>query len=136
MRLALARLRPAQPLDIEAEPALEIVGVAQLRRVVAIERDDERALVAVADRQVARAFQLAREIRPQPLAFQRQRQQLLLARLGLDRRRQHAGRRPARAVPGFAPVVHGDPAAGLGQAPGDGEANDPGADDDRLRALL
>jgi hypothetical protein len=58
----------------------------QLSRVVAVERDDQRALVAIADRNAGGGFQLAREIRPHALAFECQRQQRLLARLCLDRR--------------------------------------------------
>ena len=110
--------------------------MAQLRGVVAVEGDDHRALVAVFDRHAGGGFQLAREIGPQALAFERQRQQRLLAGLGLDRGGEHAGRGPAGAVPGLAAVIDGDGAAGLREPPGDAEADHAGADDDRLRALL
>ena len=110
--------------------------MAQLRRIVAVQRDDHRALVAILDRDAGGGFEFAREIGPQALAFERQRQQRLLARLGLDRGGEHAGRRPAGAAPGLAAVVNGDRAAGLGQPPGNAEADDAGADDDGLRALF
>ncbi len=58
-----------------------------------------------------------------------------LAGLGLDRGGKHAGRRPARAVPGLAAVVDGHRAAGLNQPPGNAQADHTGADDDRLRTL-
>ncbi len=41
MRLLLARLGRRQPGEVEAEPFLELVGMAQLGGVVAIERDDD-----------------------------------------------------------------------------------------------
>ena len=135
MRLALSRLGGGQPLQVEPKPFLEFIGMAQLGCVVAIERDDQRALVAVIDRDAAGPFQLACEIGPQALAFERQRQERLLPRLRLDRRSEHAGGRPAGTAPGVAAVVHGDRAAGLCQPPRDTEADDPGADDDRLRTV-
>jgi hypothetical protein len=39
-------------------------------------------------------------------------------------------------MPGLAAIVDRDGAAGLGQPPGDAQADDAGADDDRPRALL
>src|SRR5438128_3785481 len=136
MRLLAARLGGIEPFEIEPQPLLEFVGMTQLRGVVAIERDDQRALVAVFRRDPGGALQFAREIGPQTLAFERQLQQLFFARFGLDRSGEHPSRGPAGAVPGFAAVVDGDRAAGLGETPGDAETDDAGADDDRLRALL
>ena len=136
MRLALARLRRGQPVQIEAEPLLEFVGMAQRRGVIAVERDDHRALAAILDRDAGGGFEFAGEIGPQALAFERQRQERLLAGLGLDRGGQHAGRRPARAMPGHASIVNGDGAAGLREPPRDAEADDAGADDDCPRPLL
>ncbi len=134
MRLLLARLGRGEPGEVKAEPLLEFEGMAQLRRVIAVERDDDRPLVAVFGRDAGCGLDLAREIRPQALAFERERQQRLFARLGLDRRGKHAGRRPTRAMPGFAPVVDAHRAARLREPPGDAEADDAGADDDRLRS--
>ena len=66
---------------------------------------------------------------------QGQRQQRLLARLGLDRGREHPGRGPARAVAGLALVVDGDRAARLREAPGQRQPDDAGADDDGARPV-
>ena len=74
MRLAAARLHRRQPFEIEPEPFLEPVGMLQLRRVVAVERDDDGALVAIVDRHAGGVFQLARKIGPQALAFEGERQ--------------------------------------------------------------
>src|SRR6266446_10844446 len=86
MRLATPHLSPRQPFEIEAEALLKIVSVAQLLGVIAGQRDGDCALVAIADRNPGRSLDLARETRPHALAFERQCQQLFLARLGLDRR--------------------------------------------------
>ena len=135
MRLALSRLGGGQPLQVEPKPLLEFIGMAQLGGVVAIERDDEGTLITITDRNAAGRFQLARKIGPQALAFKRQRQEGLFAGLRLDRGSQHAGCGPAGAMPGFAAVVNRDRATGLRQPPSDAEADDAGADDDRLRTV-
>ncbi len=69
MRLAAARLGAGQPFEIEAEALLELIGKAQLLGVVAAEGDDQRALVAVADRDPGGGLELAGKIRPQTLGF-------------------------------------------------------------------
>ena len=108
----------------------------QRRGVVAVQRDDHRALAAIFDRDAGSGFEFAGEIGPQTLAFERQRQQRFLAGFGLDRGGQHAGRRPARAAPGLALIVNSHRAAGLGEPPRDAETDDAGADDNGPRALL
>ena len=118
------------------EPFLEFVRMAQRRRVVAVQRDDHRALAAILDRNAGGGFEFAGEIGPQTLAFQRQRQKRLLAGLGLDGGRQHAGRRPARAAPGLALVVNRDRATGLREPPRNAEPDDAGADDNGPGTLL
>ncbi len=122
-------------MEVEAQAFLELKGMAQLDGIVAIERDDDRSLIAIFDRDARGDLHLARKIRPQALAFERQRQERLLARLGLDRGGEHPGRSPAGAAPGLAAVVHRDRAAGLNQPPGNAQADDAGPDDDCLRTL-
>src|SRR5205085_10087790 len=73
MRLAAARLGRRQPFEIEPEPGLELVGMTELLGIVAVEGEDERALVAVFDRNAGCGFELAREIGPSTLAFERER---------------------------------------------------------------
>ena len=111
--LAPPRFGARHPFDREPECLLELVGEAQLLGVVAGQRDDDRALVAIADPDAGGGFDLAREIRPQVLAFEGEPEQRFFAGLGLDRGSEHSGRRPAGAVPSGAPVIHGDGAAGL-----------------------
>ena len=135
MRLLLACLRRRKPVQVETEPFLEFVGMAQLSGIVAVQRDDQRALVAIINRDAGNAFKLAGKIGPQTLAFERQRQQRLFARLGLDRSGEHARSGPGGAVPRLAAVVNRDLAAGLSQPPGDAKTDDPGADDDGLRTV-
>ena len=64
MRLPTARLGARHPFEVEAEAPLKLVGKAQLFGVVAGQSDDDRALVAVADRDAGAGLDLAREIRP------------------------------------------------------------------------
>src|SRR5262249_61282636 len=104
---------------------LEFVGMTQLGGVVTIERDDERTLVAIVHRDAARCCQLAGEIGPEALAFERQRQERLFAGLGLDRSREHAGRGPTGAMPGLAAIVNRDGAASPRQPPSNTHAAHP-----------
>ena len=126
--LSRACLAAAQPLELDAQAALELVAEAQLLDVVAIERGDQGALVAVAEGPAAGGLEVAAEGRPEPLALQGQLQQRLLAGLAFDARSQHAGRRPGGAPPGAAAVEDGDVAAGLGEPPGNAEAANAGTD--------
>ncbi len=134
MRLASPRLSPRQPFELEAEALLKIVSVAQLFDVIAGQRYDDRALIAIADRNPGQRLDLARETRPHALAFERQRQQLFLARLGLDCRGQHSRSCPARAMSRRSAVVHGHRATRLREAPSDPQPDDPGADDNGFRS--
>ena len=74
MRLALPRLGGIQPMQVEPEALLEFIGMAQLHRVIAVQRNNQGTLVAIVDRHAGGRFQLARELRPHALAFERQRQ--------------------------------------------------------------
>src|SRR5215472_12484855 len=98
MRLEPADLGWRQPF--EAEAPLELVSEAKLIEVVAGQRDDDRTLVPVFDRDPGSRLEFARELRPQTLAFERQREQCFLAGLGFDCGGEHAGSRPAGAAPG------------------------------------
>ena len=51
-------------------------------------------------------LEFTREIRPQKLTFQRQRQQCFFTGFGLDCSSEHTGRRPARAMTGLAAIVN------------------------------
>jgi hypothetical protein len=63
---------------------------AQLRGVVAVERDHQRAFAAQFDRHARFPFELGGEIGPQRQAGAVERGEIELARLGLHPRRQHA----------------------------------------------
>src|SRR5690606_14585697 len=134
IRLAPARLGPGQPVELESEAALEVEVEAQALDVVARERHDQGALVAVVDDGSRRRLDRAREIGPEPLALARKLQQPLLARLGLDTGGEHAGGGPCRAAAGRAAVEDRDRAAGLGQPPADAEAAHARAHDGDARA--
>ena len=117
VRLQPARLDAAQPLELDAAGALELEREAQPLDVVARERDRERALLAVAHADAGGGFELIAERGPQALALQIEREQAFLAGLGLEARRQHAGRGPGRAASRLAALEHGDRAAGGGKPP-------------------
>src|SRR6516225_8437731 len=108
MRLEAADLGWRQPFEVEAEAPLELVSEAKLIEVVAGQRDDDRTLVPVFDRDPGSRLEFARELRPQTLAFERQREQCFLAGLGFDCGGEHAGSRPAGAAPGLAAFVNAD----------------------------
>ena len=120
MRLALARRARRQPFERDAVLALKIVSEAKLRRVVAGERDHQRAFAAQPD---AHARPPARARRRSPATIPG------CARLSarrssspgssLDAGGQHAGRRPARAAPGLVALEHRRPRARAGQTPAD-----------------
>ncbi len=131
--LALARLGTGQPIQRDAMRALEIVGVAQLRRIVAVERDHQRAFLAQLDALAGSRFKLGGEARPRLLAGAAKPVQRELAGLGLDAGGQHAGRRPARALASFPALENLDRTAGLRQPPADRQADHAAADDGGLR---
>jgi len=85
------RMAKAQPLDL-----------------IAAKRHDERALAAIVDGQPRFCFDFGAEGGPQPLAFDRQRQEWLAACLVLGGSRQHSGGGEARATAGFAAIEDGD----------------------------
>ena len=72
VRLSPPRLRPRQPFEIEPEALLKIKGEAQLLGVVAGQSDDDRALVAIADRDAGYRLEFVRKIRPHALTLKGQ----------------------------------------------------------------
>ena len=122
MGLKPARLGSGQPFQLQPHRAVVVVGEFQALGVVAVERDDQRALVTVIHRQAGGRLEIAAELGPHGAAFQKQGQQTLLARLGLDMGREHAGRRPGCAAPGRVPLEHAHGPPGPRQIPSDGKA--------------
>src|SRR6185437_9849094 len=133
IRLALARLSARQPFERDAMRALEVIGVAKLRRVVAIERDHQRAFLAQLDALARGGFELGRETRPRVLAGAAEAMQSELAGLGLEAGREHAGRGPARAPSRLAALENRDRAARLREPPADRQADHAAANDRGLR---
>ncbi len=122
--LALARLGGAQPFHRQAEALLEGVEVPKPRPVIGGEGDGECALGAQAHIKAGGGLKVGGEARPQRLTGPGEGQEALFAGLGLGAGGQHAGGGPARPVPGRAGIEQGDPAAGGGEPPADGEADD------------
>ena len=106
--------------------------MGDFRLIVRGQGEQQRALAPQFDVDAARAQQLVGKGRPARLAVAPERDQRLLAGLGLAARRQHAGRGMARARAGLAAVEHRHrrPA---GEPPGDAQADHAGADDGDVR---
>src|SRR6266700_2750199 len=81
--------RPRSVTIPVARPALQVISrTAQFSMIsTPARRAADRPLVAIFDRDARGDLQLAGKVRPQALAFQRQRQERLLAGFGLDRSR-------------------------------------------------
>ena len=136
-RLELAAGARRQPLGLEARAALQVVDAAQLRGLVAVERDVQGAVGRVAGRHPARLLELGDEARVELGGDQGQLEQLGLAEGQLADRRQHPGGdpgRPGRRLRSRSSTT--TPAPRLGQAPGAGEADDPTANDYRVVTAL
>src|SRR5580692_4085500 len=121
--------RAVEPADAEARARLQVVAEPQARDLVAAERDRERAFVAIVEIEAGLAFELATERRPQPLAFQRQRQQVFAAGLELGRGREHPGRGAGRAGARHVALEQRDRKACRREPPSDAEPDHTGADD-------
>ncbi len=133
--LQLAAAARRQPLGAEAERALQLVHPPQLRRLVAVERDVQGAVAAVAGGDPARLLQLGDEVRVELRRGQGHLQQLRLAEGELADRGQHPGGDPRRPGRGPRALDHRDPGAALRRAPGAGEADDAASDDYRVVTL-
>ena len=124
-----------EPLHVEPQRPLELVQAPQRLGVVAVRGDDQRAAVAVAGRQAGALLQLRGERRPALARGQVHAHQPLLAEVGLHHRSEHAGGHARGAVAGARGAIddeHGQ-AALLG-APGAGEADQTGTDDNGVVA--
>ncbi len=136
-RLDVGRGVAREPLDRRPVLLLEREQAPQRAHAVAVVGDDQRALVAVADRPArgalpgrrANAGPPSQALAPQPV-------QVELLEPDLGRRRQHPGRRPRGAPPRAARVQDGHPAPLLGQAPRHAQPGDTAADDDDLGGQL
>ena len=136
-RLELAAGAGRQPLGGEAEAALQVVDAAQLRGLVAVERDVQGAAGLVAGRQPGRRLELGDEARVELGGDQGQLEQLGLAEGQLADRRQHPGGDPGRArraARARSSTTTSAPAWARRQARG--EADDPAANDDRVVTAL
>lgn len=121
-------LRAAEPACRKAAAHMEIVTEPQPLDLVAAERHHQRAAVAEIDGKAGLGLQGAAECGPHALAFQRQCQELRIARLMLGGRREHAGGGEARACPGAGAVEYRDGEPALGQPPCDRQPDHAGAD--------
>ncbi len=133
-RLEVADLAPAQPAGVEAGTPLMVVPKTQPLDFVATERDDERALGAIVDRELRLGFDRGAIAGPQLLALDGQRQQILAARFMFRGGGQHAGSGEARARAGLAAVEHRHGEAASGEPPGNRQADDAGTDDGDIDA--
>ena len=106
MRLPLARVGGRQPFERQVETPLKLQAMGDLRVIVGGQGEQQRALAPQFDVDAAGAQQLVGKGRPARLAVAPERDQRLLAGLGLAARRQHAGRGMARARAGLAAVEH------------------------------
>ena len=122
MRLALPRRAAGQPFERDALLALEIVVEAKLRRVVAGERDHERAFLAQPDRHARRLLQLA--AKPGHSSWLRRLRARRSSSPGSASTPggEHAGGGPARAAAGLVALEDGDgrspPRPGASRSPG------------------
>ena len=109
--------------------------MAEARLIVGGQRDQQRSVLAQSNRDPGSFLQFRRERRPQRLAAASERDQRLLAWLGLGAGRQHAGRCMAGSRSGHALVKHRYGCAALHQPPGDGKPDDAAADHRDMRTL-
>ena len=70
MRFHATGLPPGEPFDLKSETAMELIGVSQFGRIIAMGRDSQYPLIAIAKIDARYRLQLRREIRPGCLAFQ------------------------------------------------------------------
>ena len=133
MRLAAAGLGGRNPAQRQAELLLIVEMMVDARLIVGGQRHHQRALGAQLDVDAGRLQQLRGKAGPARLALAPERDQRILAGLGLAAGRQHPGGGMACARSGRAAVehLHGD--AARGQPPGDAKPDHAGADDGDLR---
>jgi hypothetical protein len=127
------RFDSRQPLDIQAETYLQVVGEPQRFGIVPRQSHDHRAVFAIVDGHAAGRLQLGGEAGPDFLRLQIEVEQRFLAGFNFGPRGQHTGRGPTRGLARFGPVKDIDPASGRGQTPSDAKTADAGADDGDAR---
>src|SRR5262249_21038877 len=132
MRLAPPRLGRRNPLQRQPELLLEYKLMAQPCLVVRGQGDDQRSLGPQVHIDARDGQQFGGESGPARLAFAAERNQGFFAGLGLGPSRQHAGGRMARAGTGCAPVEYSNRRPPRRQSPGNGKADNAGADDGDL----
>ena len=128
-RLQSAAFAPRQPLRLQAGLALQGVQFTQMRAVVGVERDGERAAGAVADGLSARLLQLGDEGGIAPGGFQIEAEQRLLAVVQFGDGGEHA-RRDLRGAAARLRIGDGDPQPALRRTPGRDQADDSAPDDE------
>ena len=133
--LELAAGARRQPFGVEPERAHQLEAAPQLGRLVAVERDVQRAELEVADLAPGSPRRARPRTRPEPVRGERQLEQAVLAPGRLADRRQHPGGDVGGAGAGTVALDHEHLEPALGRAPGAGEADHAGADDDRVGSL-
>src|SRR3954453_20837725 len=103
------------------------VQAAKLLGVVAVDRDHECTIAAVANRHAGGLLELGREGRPDRGRLEVERKQLVLAEVGLGDGREHARRDRRRAAAGAPTLENDDTQPGWGCAPSRCEPGDAGA---------
>ena len=112
------------------------MDAAQLRRLVAVEGDVQRALAQVPGRAAGLGLELGDEAGVQPRRLQRQRQQLRLAEGQLADRRQHPGGDVGRPRRRPRALQHRDLRAAPRRAPGASQADHSTAYEYRVETSL
>ena len=128
-RLQAAGARREEALGAQAEPLAQRELARERLGLVAVARDEQRALRAVAHVEPAHLPQLLREARPAACALEAEAQERLLAGVGLADRREHAGRDVRGAAAELAAVEHADAQPARTRAPGRRQPDEAAADD-------
>ncbi len=128
-------LGTAKPIRAQACAALLLVAETQPLDLVATKSNHERTLVAIIDRASTFGLQCHCEVAPRSLTLARECHEIVAPRLMFGGRRQHAGRRQARAAAGGGTIEDDRRQSPPRQAPADGETNHTGADDRNVEGL-
>jgi hypothetical protein len=134
-RLELAACAGPKPLRVQASLAHQLEPPPKLLRLVAVEGDVQRPEPLVARLHAARVGQLGGEGWPGAVGVERQAEQLRLAPGRLPDRRQHPRGDTGGARPGLGSVEHAHREPALRGAPGAGEPDNAGADDERVESV-
>jgi hypothetical protein len=127
-----ARARP-KPLDAELQGSHQLEAAPQLVRLVAVERDVQRAARLVSHLEPAVGRELGRELRPGERGGERHPHQPRFAPVGLAHRGEHPGRHPGGSSPGLIALQDPDPQPAASRPPGACKPDHPTTDDDRIQ---